>query len=294
MFCDNDQEWLEEVSEHLEIIANRTETPPQWYVDWKALGPKPTVEQRIEVYQAMRNADASLRDIVFNLIATEIVNSANKVFKKRFGRAVRAFCSATLIRNLGPELPDLPDQETLESIQRTLGDYSDEIVVKKLEACGEFAMARMFAEDPDGYEQTAKKGWIERVSLDGFEHWPLDLCRAVETCLSDDCAGLECDYRRDITPGGFEVLLIFPAFSELYGGNSFDGRVLKPTASFDLTKLRALFEDLFCFEQVTKQSESGEIVVVAIGGEFQGNEVCVDVLNRAPDDATPSIQIPFL
>jgi hypothetical protein len=291
MFCDNDQEWLDEVNDHLKTIADRTEAPPPWYATWKSLGPNPTIEQRVQFYQAMRDADDSLSDIAFNLIATEIGKSADKVFGKRFKLRWRFLGAIVTAKSLGMEGPPLPPQEDIDELQRDLEDGYNQLLVQCLEASGEFAMARMYIDDPEGFERKLEKGWIERAYADAYYVWIPDLCRAVETCLDADFAGVQCEYRIDTTDDGFAEIMIFPEFFESYGGK-LDGAACKLKASFDLSKLRELFTDVLCFEQDTMPSKFGDIAVVEIWGSFQGNYAEVHVLERAPDDASPSLKVP--
>ena len=73
----DDDSLLAAVNIELTSIAEASRTPPLWYGDWKRLGPESTEEERLVVYQAIRDSGCLPLEAGFCLVSGQVEIMAN-------------------------------------------------------------------------------------------------------------------------------------------------------------------------------------------------------------------------
>src|SRR4051794_1428924 len=137
-----------------ELIARLPIRPP-WYDRWRGLGPDPSEEDRLAVYQEIRNSQILPEDAGFYLIAWQVDSIASAH-------------AETDLRHLDERLEaieaahPLVDEEAWESGEASaehelvLEEYHQAwaaIFIAQLEEHGEPAIAELFQSDPEEFER---------------------------------------------------------------------------------------------------------------------------------------------
>jgi hypothetical protein len=89
---------------------------------------------------------------------------------------------------------------------------------------------------------------------------------------------------------GFWDVWVFPTPVELVGG-AHDGAVVVPGFSLDLEELQAVFDEVVAFVWNALGLNYPEGSYVSIEGVFQGRELYLQVLARAPEDEEPGLKV---
>ena len=262
---------------------------PDWYEAWMSLGPESTEEERLKVYQSIRNAGTVPDDAGFYLVAWQI-----DVIASRF--AEKAFCEtderlAAIERTHGLEEGDVwgPDEapEEYETLRHKQQVAWDRIYADKLQEFGEHELARRFQDDPAGFQRQSENG-RQYFHGPGPARWLDELIEAVADHMTADGVTGPLGVRSSEEDGIWVVLIYLPPV-ELIGG-AHDGEIVAPGFVLDLEGLRSLFDrvDDFSWQAFGLTLDDGPHV--SIDGIYQGREVFLQVQAYAPDDEEPGMK----
>jgi hypothetical protein len=279
-------------------LIDRLPIRPPWYDRWRSLGHDPSEEDRLEVYQEIRNSQILPDDAGFYLIAWQVDSIASAH-------------AETDLRHLDERLEaieaahPLVDEEAWESGEASaehelvLEEYHQAwaaIFIAQLEEHGEPAIAELFQSDPEEFERRNESGRQffhgPRQSIDSGEPLWLDsLVNAVGESLAPDSlmGPLGILYRVE---DGFWEVDIFPTPVELVGGAE-DGAVVSPAYSLDLEHLRSVIGRVEDFGWNALGRAEGGGPFVWIEGNYQGHALLLRVLAQAPEGEEPGAKLRF-
>ena len=262
---------------------------PDWYEAWMSLGPESTEEERLKVYQSIRNAGTVPDDAGFYLVAWQIDVIASLFAEKAFRELDERLTAIERAHGLeegdfwGPD--EAPEEyETLRHKQRVAWDR---IYADKLQEFGEHELARKFQDDPAGFQRQNENG---RQYFHGPDRaaWLDELIEAVADHMTADgvTGPLGVRYSEE---DGIWVVLVYLSPVELIGG-AHDGEIVAPGFFLDLEGLRSLFDRVndFTWQGFGFTSDDGPHV--SIDGIYQGHEVFLQVQAYAPEDEDPGVK----
>lgn len=177
--------------------------------------------------------------------------------------------------------------------QRQLHDAWDALYAAKLEEFGEHAMARLFREDREQFDQLSEAGrqffhGPGRGDEDQDAVWLDHLLEVVAGCVEADSTmgPLGLRYREEES---FWEVWAYPTPVELVGG-AHDGEVVVPGFRLDLEALRAAFESVVAFgwDALGLNDPGGPHIYIE--GVFRGREVLLQVLAQAPAGEEPGLK----
>lgn len=220
-------------------IVESSSPRPSWYEAWSNLGPDSTEEDRLAVYQDIRDSGCLPDDAGFFLVSWQIdavtLGYTNEALREQEARleAVR--------RKLGLDedegFPPGEGPPEYEEAHRQLHDAWDVLYGAKLAEFGEPEMVRLFREDREEFERCSEAGrqffhGPETLGDGDDPAWLDDLLGAVANCVKADSPmgplGL-----RYLEEEGFWEIWIYPTPVELVGGRH-DGEIVALGFSFDL------------------------------------------------------------
>ena len=275
----------------LASIVAASSAQPAWYEDWKRLGPKATEDERLAVYQAIRNSGCLPSEAGFYLVSWQI-------------DAMTSLDAHTSLRHLEVRLIDFqlaagygedefwpsgkaPDE--YEDLRLQYLEAWDRMFASKLAVFGEQEMAALFLSDPEEFERRSDIGRQYFHGADDPEAWLDDLAEAVAGNMEAQSAPGPLGLRYQEEDGIWEVVA-YPKPVELVGGAD-DGELVTPPFALDLEGLRAVFERVDAFSWLSLGYPNGDGPHVAIEGVYQGHEVFLQVLAYPPDDEEPGMKI---
>lgn len=256
-------------------LSAATPAPP-WQDAWKGLAPASSEEQRLAVYQAVRDADSLAPEAGFYLVASQIQhmtwgeNEAVQALEQRVEALEQQHSVDENDDFFVPE--DLP-AEYREAVQR-LAEAHEAAFAAKLVAYGEHEMARLYWSDRDeferrlGFGQLFFDGVFARVvkSLD----WLGDLLKAVKRCLQAErpLGPLALRYRQDRDCTWVVTMYL--------ADQDHRGALPTPNVTIDLQRLRRKFDPLMPFGA----SVGGQDVQVE--GGYRSRKVSLRLLSEPP------------
>jgi hypothetical protein len=273
------------INAKLASVVAAAPSPPDWYAAWMSLGPESTEEERLKVYQSIRDSGAVPDDAGLYLVTWQIDAMACMF-------AEQAFCElderlAAMEREHGLEEGDFwgPDEapKEYETLRRQQRVAWDRMFADKLQEFGEHELARHFQDDPKEFERRSKAGQ-EYFHGASRAVWLDQLVEAVADHMTADGVTGPLGVRYGEEDGIWEVIIYLPPV-ELIGG-AVDGEIVAPGFSLDLEGLRSRFDrvDDFSWQALGLDDDGPR---VAINGVYQGHEVSLQVLAYAPDDEEP-------
>ncbi len=278
-----------------EIVVVST-SPPPWYIDWIRLGPGSSEEERLAVYQAVRDSGCLPAEAGFYLVSWQVDAMAGMEAEISLGHLDEQMEAIKDRHGLAEDefWPSGKAPEEYEKLRREYQDAWDEIFAATLEQYGEFEMARQFREDPEGFESRSEAGQAffhgpqDSPEFDAPD-WAYDLLEIVagnmESLSGPNPVGFL--YREE---AGFWDIAIYPKSVEVVGGPE-DGEILAPGFSLDLEGLRAEFERVDGVSWQSLGYPSGEGPHVSIEGTYRGHELFLQVLAYAPEDTEPGMKV---
>ncbi len=284
------------INARLAEIAAASTSPPPWYIDWIRLGPGSSEEDRLAVYQAVRDSGCLPEDAGFYLVSWQLDAMASMEAEISLSH-LDARMTALEEKHGLAEGEFWPPGKAPEEYERLRCQYQiawDEIFTATLERYGEQEMARLFLADPEGFESRSKLGqafFHGPQDSDDFDapDWVYDLLEIVagsmESLGGPDPVGFL--YREE---AGFWDIAIYPKSVEVVGGPE-DGEILAPGFSLDLEELRGEFERVDGISWQSLGWPGGEGPHVSIEGAFRGHEVFLQVLAYAPEDTEPGMKL---
>ena len=273
-------------------------TAPGWAEQWKRLGPESTAQQRLAVYQAIRDSGLLPRDAGFYLVSWQIdaitADDAITVLG-HFNDRLRAVEKKHGIREGKSWLPDEAPPE-YERLRLEHQRAWDELFADRLDKYGEREMAVLFRTDHDEFQRLSETG--RQFFFDGsrlaagassLPGWLDSLLEVVAAnMIPQNAMGpLGMRYRDD---EGMWDVSVYPTPVELIGG-AVDGEVVAPDFTLDLEGLRSAFDRIEDFGWRALGLPQIEGPHVSIEGSYMGHEVYLQVLAYAPDDEEPGIKL---
>ena len=269
---------------------------PAWYSAWTQLGPESPEEERLAVYQAIRDSDFLPEAAGFYLVSWQIDAMASLDPENRLGDLedrIEALESKYGMEE-GAILPLGKAGDEYRAIRAQYYEAWDTLLSDKLMQFGEEAMAQLLKADRARFDQLNEAG--RQYFHGGDEHgcgqaplWLEDLVRTAAECMAADSPIGPLGYRYREDEGLWEVW-VYPMPVELLGG-AVDGKVVAPGYSLDLRRLPAALDrvDDFGFSACAFPGSEGPHVWIE--GIFHGHAVLVEVLARAPEDEEPGMKV---
>jgi hypothetical protein len=151
---------LAAVDVKLKGIAEASRSPPSWYGDWRRLRPESTEEERLAVYQAIRDSGCLPEEAGFCLVSWRVEVMAHleaETSLQNLDNRMKAL-EETYQSEEGEPWPNDQVPEGYEQLSRQYQDAWDGIFVRKLNAFGEQEMADLYSAAPEQFERRYKIG----------------------------------------------------------------------------------------------------------------------------------------
>ncbi len=278
-----------------QLVADSPEVPP-WYEAWQRLGPESAEEERLAVYQAVRDAGSVPEEAGFYLVSWQIdaltleeADEELQDYEDRLGEIRQAHGldeDEDWEEGEGP--PDY--QDVLRQQQATW----DALYLASLEEHGEQGMAQLFREDREQFDRLSEVGRQ-------FFHGDLPEEDDEEPAWLDELLDIVSNSIEPDSPMGplrmryweeddFWEIRIHTTPVELVGG-AHDGEVVLPGFTLEVMELQAAFEEVVALDWNALGLTFPEGPHVAIEGTFQGHDVYLQVLARPPEDEEPGLKV---
>jgi hypothetical protein len=233
-------------------IAETAPEKPTWYEAWSRLGPESTEEERLAVYQTIRDSGLLPEEAGFFLVSFQTDDIATRDAEEKlreYEDRLEAIQEAYRFDE-GEVWSSGTAPEGYENIQREYYQAWDELFAKKLEDFGEPEMARLLRTDQGRFEQLTEKGrryFHGDQDLEAEEPigWVQRLVEAVAGHMTADSAMGPLGYGYG-EEEGFWHIDVYPTPVELIGG-AVDGEIVVSGFSLDLEGLRAAFDKITDF-----------------------------------------------
>lgn len=284
------------IDARLAEVAAASPTPPSWHEAWSGLSPRSTDVERLAVYRAVRDAGAVPEEAGLFLVAwlLDVMTDARaeeglRECEQRLEAVRRRF-------GLGEDAPvdsdDVP-AEYREALRQAHNAW-DALYVHTLREFCEHDMARLFQTDPERFDRLYEAGRQFFHGTEGADDtegddWLDKLYEALLGCVEADSPMGPMGLRSWEEEGFWEVW-VYPTPVELVGGRH-DGEVVVPGFSLDLQQLRDVFASVAAFGWNALGLNWPQGPHVYVEGVFQGREVYVQVLARAPADEEPGLRV---
>jgi hypothetical protein len=278
------------INAKLAEVAKSSPSIPPWHEAWLELGPQSSPEDRLKVYQAIRDADSVPEEAGFFLVAWQI-------------DAIACECAETELREMEDRLHELEAEHESEAVVESSAGQSpseytkflekyyaawDELFTRTLREFGETEIADRFQNDQEQFQQIDEAG---RQFFHGplAPDWLEDLIEAVAGCMEVDEPMGSLGYRWHDEDGDFWEIDLYPTPIELVGG-AVDGAIVDPGYSLDLAALQEVFERIDALYWNTHGYHGSEPPFVSLEGIYEGREVYLRVLSAAPDGEEPGMK----
>jgi hypothetical protein len=287
---------LAAINAKLTSLLDQLADKPSWYGRWHRLSLESTEEERLTVYQAIRDSGILPEDASFYLVSWQV-------------DALAEHAAETTLRDLDERLSAIEREHGLEedeiwepdeappeyqAVLRQYNDAWDELFAARLEQHGEQALAALFRTDRAEYERRSEAGCLffhGRNTVDALDDsdWLDSLLEAVGASLEPESPMGPLALRSREEEGFWEVD-IYPTPVELLGGAD-DGALVSAPFSMDFEQLRATFAriDSTGWNAYGWYNDDGPFVWVE--GSFQGHDVFLRVLAQAPEGEGPGTKL---
>jgi len=277
------------------LLDDRTDRPG-WYEAWRRLTLASTEEERLSVYQAIRDSGVLPEDAGLHLVSWEVEQIAERL-------------AATALRDFDDRLDSIRRAHGLaedeywgsgeappeyEQVSQEYDRASDDLFTQTLEAHGEQAIATLFRTDIEAFERRNEAGReyfhgpIRRAPADDAE-WLDLLFDDVGACIRADSPMDSLSIEHHEEAGVWEVD-IFPTAVELVGGAE-DGAVVTPLFSVDLEQLRLAFDHVDDFGWNAFGWHDGDGPFVWVEGAHLGRPLFLRVMAEDPRGEEPPTKL---
>jgi hypothetical protein len=245
-------------------------------------------DERLRVYQAIRDSGVLPEDAGFYLVSSQIDRIACYDQILAFGKLANRTAPAAKSHGLKKgKLRPSPEtvRECREELGRRFQRILDEVFIEKLEAYGEHAIAEQCRSDPEKFCRRKRAGREYFHGAVDPDVWVPEIAEAVakkSMCVKEPGT---LGFRYTEGDGAW-IIDLYPKPVELVGGAD-DGRIVFPGCNMDLEGLRSLFErvDELSFQTPGCTCPAGPHI--SINGVYQGQEVFLRVLGYVPEDEEP-------
>lgn len=279
----------------LQEVAIGLPTRPPWFDALGRLSPSSTDEDRLVVYQAIRDSGVFPDEVGFNLVAAQIDDLVSNLrqpplveFEKQMEAIAEAHGVEDGLWEKGKEPP-----EYREVFQRYIETW-DQLYLRELLARGEQEIAELFRDDRHEYERRLEIGrrFLVGAVTENDEtlfRWAHTLMEEISGCMEaiSPMGPLGCRYRND---DGFVELMVYPTPVELVGGPD-DGSLVDPDFRLDLSQLLPAFDEVrhLSWNALGLNEEGGPHV--SLEGKSRGQDVFLQVFARAPDGEEAGLRL---
>jgi hypothetical protein len=269
---------------------------PGWYERWRRLGPESTDEERLAVFQAIRDSGVIPDDAGFYLVTWQVDAIADRHADTALGHLKARLQAIEAAHGLEEGEIWEPD-EAPEEYREVLEKYHrgwDELFADQLVAHGESAIAALFRADRPEYERRSEAG---RQFFHGppapadpdVPDWLNALFDEIGAGITPESLMGPLGFRWHDDEGCCEIDA-YPTSVELVGGAS-DGAVVSPGFSLDIEQLRGVFEEVVDLGWNALGWPDGDGPFIWVEGTYQGREVFLRVLAEAPEDDEPGAKV---
>jgi hypothetical protein len=283
------------INAKLAQVAERSPTLPAWYEPWIQLGPESSQEQRLAVYQAVRDSGLLPEEAGFYLVSWQIDAMVSQQAEESLRDLDERLDAIKEAHGLDVWEPWPAGAEPAEYREAFLAYQQawDELFLQALHV-GEQDMARLFTSDRPEFDRRSEAG-RQYFHGDGAPRQPnvppwLDsFVELVGSAIEAESAMGPLGYWWSQEEGLWEVT-VFPTPVELVGG-SVDGAVIAPGFHLDLEQLRAAFERVVDFGWNALGVVDPDGPHVWLEGIYEGQEIFMRILAEAPEDEEPGLKL---
>jgi hypothetical protein len=279
----------------LATVLESLPEPPSWFPRLQSLDGRSSDEERLEVYQAIRDSGIIPENAGFYLVSLpvdEISERHAEIALVDLETRLRAIEAA---HGLGEdeswETGEAPDE--YDDILEQYEQASDEIFAGLLLAHGEEEIAELFRTDRAEYDRRHDEGrqffFPPDPESDGLPFWLNELFDAIAEGLTPDSLMGPLGFRW-LEEEGFWEIDAYPTPVELVGGAA-DGAVVAPGFTLDLERLRAAFDQIDDLGWNALGWPDGDGPFVWVEGAFQGHSVFLRILAEAPEGEEPGAKL---
>lgn len=289
-----DSPWHASINETLDAIVEAAEETPPWYDAWQLLGPEADEEQRLRVYQAVRDDGCLPDEAGFYLVAWQadaMTSRRAETELQELDERMQVVREAHGLEDLNPRLVEDPPLE-YEELLREYRRAWDAIYLEILEEHGEEEIARRFRNDPDEFERRLEAGrrYFHELPTPEPDHpeWLESFVKAVSGCLAPEIseASLGVSFGQSADGRVWEID-VFLRPVEIVGGPR-DGERVAPGFILAIEELRGHFDRV-------DDSGWGDLRLVGspnpqlwVEGTYRGNPVSLRILADPPEGQEPS------
>ncbi|MEK6238513.1 MAG: hypothetical protein N2C14_27660 [Planctomycetales bacterium] len=275
------------INAKLTEIVESSPAPPDWHDAWMRLRTKTPEEERLHVYQAVRDSGCLPDEAGFHLVVWQIDAMSSEI-------------AASELRELDERMDEIDREQGLEDGRTETGERSEEydqvldkyhvawdrIFLRELAKHGETHAAELYCADPDEFDCRSKTGqaFFHDATEEEMPDWLHDLVAAATACMTVSAPGpAGVRYREE---DGFYELMLYPTPVELVGGAD-DGSMVSPLFSVDLEQLRGVMDRVVDFGWEAHGHPGHDGPHVWLEGSQAGHDVLLRVLAFAPEDEEP-------
>ena len=284
-----DGPWHPAIHAKLTSIAEELSERPAWYEQWQQLNAKSSDEERLSVYQAIRDANVLPDDAGFYLVTWHIDAMSSKAAQDELREMDEQMSAIEHEHGLGEGEICTPEEAPpeYELLRLAYQEAWNDIFVRLLRHFGEHDAAQLFEQDHDEYERRSEVGraYFHGPMLD--ENAPEWLCVFVEMVVGQMTADspmgpLHFQYGQD--EECWDVVIV-----ELVGGAQ-DGEIVVPGFALDLEGLRAAFDAVHAmgWKSLGLPDDGPHVFAEGI---VAGNELLLRVMAYPPEDEEPGIKL---
>ncbi|MEK6238190.1 MAG: hypothetical protein N2C14_26040 [Planctomycetales bacterium] len=279
------------INAKLTEIVKSSPVPPDWHDAWMRLRTKTPEEERLRVYQAVRDSGCLPDDAGFHLVVWQIDAMTSEI-------------AVSELRELDERLAEIDQEQGFEDGRSEAGERSEEydqvldeyhvawdrIFLRELAKHGETLAAELYRTAPDEFDRRSKAGqeFFHGARQDNFPAWLHDVIQAATGCMTVSTpvpAGAQ--YAEE---NGLHEVLLYPTPVELMGGAQ-DGGLATPSFSVDLEAFRGVLDKVVDFGWDAHGDPEHAVPHVWLEGSHAGNNVLLRVLAFPPEDEEPGSKI---
>jgi len=289
-----DGPWYPAIQAKLTNLAEGLPEPPAWYEQWRQLKSESTNEERLRVYQAIRDAGVLPADAGFYLVAWHIDAMSSLAAERELRHLDERMLAIEQEHGLAEDEIWLPEEAPAEyeQLRQQYQAARDDIFLRLLDHHGEREAAALFRSDYEEFERRLEAGrtyFYGPTLEDDTPQWLEDFIAIVVGQITADSPMGPIKSKHRAEAGSWEVV-VHPASVELVGGAQ-DGGIVYPAFSLDLEGLRGAFAEVVAagWHALGLPPEEGPEVFVE--GTVAGRDVYLRVLACAPDDEEPGMKL---
>jgi hypothetical protein len=279
MASDDTDELRPGINTRLLRAAARAPRPPAWFKAWYRLRSGSADEDRLAVYQAVRDAGSLPPEATFFLISWVVdaitLADAEDLLAAQQDRLAEIKAKHGL--QVDDDWPEEPPQE-YEQAQRDFFDAWDELYAEQLEAHHEPDMARTFREDHDQFQRLGEAGrqyFAQTPDTDTSDSWLEALRADVAGCLTADAELGRLEMLHDEAEGAWQIT-VYPTAPDLEG---------MPDLDIDVERLRAAFGTVTDCSWHIPGDDDPLGPALQMKGSYRNHPILLTVLTREPDVA---------